>query len=208
MPPRFVVDCMINDLLDSESMALCAIHKGTFKKEYERFWSDPHLCSITWISLLFGLCCISINLRISTNTALPDFFALSAQREPRETLAIFREKVIQCLILGNYTDPTTYTVEALLTYVILDHFCTPDAVVGSWMVGGILVRQPQYFLCHRSAWYISSSGFIFLECPRLMRIILTLCRYEQPCDLVITEIPQTFPMYQYCKQKCNAESGL
>jgi len=80
--------------------------------------------------------CFTTNLRILSGNKGPNIFAGLALRDPAEAAEIFREKAVQCLVLGNYTEPTTHTVEALLTYFLCEHFRNPDAQVGAWHLMG------------------------------------------------------------------------
>jgi len=102
MPAKSVVDCMIYELFKSDSIALCMIHRGTFKKEYEQFWANPQSSPIIWIGLLFAIMCLSINIGLLTGDNSPSYFTTTALRDPHEALASFREKVVQCLVLGKY----------------------------------------------------------------------------------------------------------
>jgi hypothetical protein len=47
--------------------------------------------------------------------------AEQALRDPQDAIDNYREKTVQCLVLGNYTEPGAYTVETLLLYYISDH---------------------------------------------------------------------------------------
>ncbi len=78
-----------------------------------------------------------------------DILAGQALTDPNETVTILREKVIQCLILGNYTDPGPYTVETLILYYISDHFRSSDTQFGAWMVFGLIVRAAMRLGLHR-----------------------------------------------------------
>jgi hypothetical protein len=68
-----------------------------------------------------------------------------------ELVDVFREKTVQCLVLGNYTEPGPYTIETLCFYFISEHFRSADAMFGLWMVWGIIIRAAFRLGLHRDA---------------------------------------------------------
>jgi hypothetical protein len=52
----------------------------------------------------------------------------------------YREKTVQCLILGNFTMCPPYTVEAFLQYFTIEYFRSQDTQYGVWMMVGMIVR--------------------------------------------------------------------
>lgn len=85
--------------------------------------------------------------------------------EPRRTnqpvqptqdfVRIYRRKVTQCLVLGNYTKPMPFTIETLLLYFIIEHFNCEDTQVGTWILLGIIVRIAMRMGYHRDASHYS-----------------------------------------------------
>lgn len=89
--------------------------------------------------------------------------AEQALRDPQDTINNYRQRTVQCLVLGNYTEPRAYTVETLLLYYISDHFRTSDTQFGSWMVFGLIVRAAMRLGYHRDAsHFVSVEGTLFL----------------------------------------------
>jgi hypothetical protein len=82
-----------------------------------------------------------------------------AQLEPSEDIIqsldelvdLFREKTVQCLVLGNYTEPGPYTIETLCFYFISEHFRSPDTMFGLWMLWGLIIRAAFRLGLHRDA---------------------------------------------------------
>jgi hypothetical protein len=103
-----------------------------------------------WIGLLYGLICLAAQYE-ATSEGKSKILGDQALRDPLETVGIFREKMIQCLILGNYTEPGPYTVETLIMYYISDHFRTSDTQFGAWMVFGLIVRSAMRLGLHLDA---------------------------------------------------------
>ncbi|KAG0647641.1 Fusarisetin A cluster transcription factor fsa6 [Hyphodiscus hymeniophilus] len=131
---------------ETPSSANCAISK------YEIFWFDPSATPITWIGLLFSILCLSLNIEVLHTNSAPSLCTL-ALRDPLPLIEILRQRAIQSLILGNYTEPKLYTVEALLLYFFTEHFrsLTQECHVGAWMAMGLLVRAAMRLGYHRDA---------------------------------------------------------
>jgi hypothetical protein len=110
---------------------------------------------ITWIGLLFCVLSLSVQFWKLANKSLPGIMAEQALRDPQDAIDNYREKTVQCLVLGNYTEPGAYTVETLLLYYISDHFRSSDAQFGSWMVFGLIVRAAMRLGYHRDASHFS-----------------------------------------------------
>jgi hypothetical protein len=88
-----------------------------FRSKFENFWRDPQSVPVIWIGLLFSILCLTTYFEIASNQKVPVSKVL-ALRNPMDIIKIFREKTVQCLVLSNYTNPTTYTVETLFLYYI------------------------------------------------------------------------------------------
>lgn len=108
-----------------------------------------------WIGLLFGMLSLTTYLEIMTESSSFGDFPDMALRDPVEAINVFREKTVQCLILGNYTEPGPYTVETLLLYYIVEHFRSPDTQFGAWLVFGLIIRAAMRLGFHRDASHYS-----------------------------------------------------
>ncbi|PVH78081.1 hypothetical protein DL98DRAFT_422592 [Cadophora sp. DSE1049] len=155
MPPRSVTDAITNSFFDTPDMGSTLIHVPTFKKEYERFWAAPNDTPIMWIGLLFSIMCLATGFQVMSGKSILINSAETALRDPADTMRVFREKTVQCLILDNYTEPGPYTVETLFLYYVSEHFRTADAQFGSWMIFGLMVRAAMRLGYHRDASHYS-----------------------------------------------------
>jgi hypothetical protein len=63
-----------------------------------------------WLSVLFSM----MSLAEQFSSVVKD--SLTATQKPHNMMHKYREKASQCLILGNYTKPTEFVLEALLHY--------------------------------------------------------------------------------------------
>lgn len=62
----------------------------------------------------------------------------------------YREKIVQCLVLGRYTKSVPYTIETLL-YFTVEHFQCEDTQVGNWTLLGMIVCLAMRMGYHRDA---------------------------------------------------------
>ncbi|TVY14613.1 Fusarisetin A cluster transcription factor fsa6 [Lachnellula arida] len=151
MPSRPFADHLVQEYFGSADMGATMFHAPTFMKEYENFWANPHNTPIMWIGLLFGILSLTAYFEMMTESSSFGDFRDMALRDPVEAINVFREKTVQCLILGNYTEPGPYTVETLLLYYIVEHFRSPDTQFGAWLVFGLIIRAAMRLGFHRDA---------------------------------------------------------
>lgn len=102
-----------------------------------------------WIGILFGILSISTSFEHKSQLVGPNTMVAEALNNPSELVDFYREKIVQCLVLGNYTSPGLYTLECLLFYFMADHFTTNATQVGGWMVFGLVVRTAMRLGLHR-----------------------------------------------------------
>lgn len=100
----------------------------------------------------------------------------TALRDPVEAANVYREKIVQCLMLGNYTEPGPYTVETLFLYYIAEHFRTLDMNFGAWMLFGLCVRAAMRQGYHRDASHFSKVSVFRGEMQR--RIWLSIMHLD------------------------------
>ncbi|KAG9232543.1 fungal-specific transcription factor domain-containing protein [Amylocarpus encephaloides] len=151
LPDKGLVDLLIKEYFDTPDIGTSLIHLPTFMKQYENFWINPSETSIQWIGLLFS---ILTQAAFFANFAGRDLFKNSlnlAVRDPSEMANMFLQKIVQCLILGDYTEPGPFTVETLVFYFIAEHLQSQDTIFGNWMVFGLTVRAAMRLGLHRDA---------------------------------------------------------
>ncbi|KAG9239362.1 hypothetical protein BJ875DRAFT_188438 [Amylocarpus encephaloides] len=150
LPPRPQVDRLVSSYFESMDMAPVIVHVRTFLKEYESFWLNPSETPVVWLGLLFGVLCLSIHCRdreSRNQEKLP--YGLAHNREFHN----YRERLVQCLIIGKYTNPTRYTVETLCMYFAVEHFRCPDTQFGTYVLLGMIVRIAMRAGYHRDPSY-------------------------------------------------------
>ncbi|PMD40601.1 hypothetical protein L207DRAFT_528925 [Hyaloscypha variabilis F] len=161
LPPRSVTDALVAEFFSVPDMGCSLFHIPTFMKEYNRFWTNPSAMPIMWIGMLFCILSLSVQFWTLSNKSLESILTEQALRDPQDSITNYREKTIQCLILGDYTEPGPYTVETLLLYYISDHFRSSDAQFGSWMMFGLIIRAAMRLGYHRDASHWGSKISVF-----------------------------------------------
>lgn len=115
--------------------------------QYEHFWEEPSGTPIMWVGLLFTIMCLGAQHTSQTTTA-----TLDTQNFLRVNK--FREKIVQCLILGKYSRGGPFVLETLIQYYMIEHFLCQDTEFEIWVLHCILIpmsfrmglhRDPKHF---------------------------------------------------------------
>ncbi|KAL4743234.1 hypothetical protein BDV11DRAFT_215371 [Aspergillus similis] len=142
LPPRYAVDRYISryfNYLDLVSSA--AVHGPVFLREYEAFWADPSAVPIMWIGLLFSMICLAC---VASNQAEnPEAEMQSLQFD------LYREKTVQCLIIGEYTKSGPYVLETVINYIYAEFCVCADANKDMWFLLAIEVNLAMRMGYHR-----------------------------------------------------------
>lgn len=134
-----------------------------------------------WVGLLFSMMSLSAQfqqfLLAPTNTLLAGTPSPRLSQTPRNNtdVASFREKIIQCLILGHYTEGGPYVLETLLLYSVVELFPSKDAQAGIHVLVGSIVQIAMRMGYHRDAKYFPNiSPFIGEMRRRIWALIVQL----------------------------------
>lgn len=95
-----------------------------------------------WIGLLYAVFAIGTRFQ---GTFDADGIEPGAQHDPTSSLFsarmdFYREKVVQCLVLANYTKCPPYTVETCLLYFGTEYLRSADTQVSMYVLVGMIVR--------------------------------------------------------------------
>ncbi|KAL4866278.1 hypothetical protein BDV12DRAFT_137809 [Aspergillus spectabilis] len=120
LPPKPAVDRYISryfNYLDLVSSS--AVHGPSFLREYDAFWSHPSGAPIIWVGLLFSMICLAC---LASDQA-------EGREEEQQSLQVdlYREKIVQCLVMGEYTKCGPYVLETVINYVYVEFIIHPDA---------------------------------------------------------------------------------
>ncbi|KAI0482631.1 hypothetical protein GGR56DRAFT_685544 [Xylariaceae sp. FL0804] len=140
IPPRIVVDSMIARYFNTADMPISMIiHRNVFLKQYEAFWEDPLGTPILWVTILFGMMYMVAHFALLMGEGSSQLNEETLV-EYRSITTVSREKMIQCLRLGNYMKGTRHTIEALLFFLQVDYVQGEDAQLGCWQLLGLIIR--------------------------------------------------------------------
>lgn len=132
-------------------------------KQYEEFWKCPHETPIIWIGLLFSIMCLSTQVQIL-------FFDTTTSRQqtvPNQE-NIFREKIIQCLILGHYTEGGPHVLETLSLYLMTEIFPSKDTAPGIRILVSTIITIATQMGYHLDAEHFSNISAFTAEMRRRM----------------------------------------
>jgi hypothetical protein len=139
-PPRFVVDNIIATYFKTADMPVTlVVHRGVFIKQYEQFWEDPMTTPIMWLTILFGMMYVVAFFTLNLNAGVGQLDD-ETLFEYQNVLLTTREKMIQCLRMGNYMKGAPHTIEALLAFLQIEYVQGEDTQQGCWQLMGVIVR--------------------------------------------------------------------
>ncbi|KAJ5507139.1 hypothetical protein N7527_009282 [Penicillium freii] len=178
LPPRPTVDRLIScyfNILDiapgtmiwiqadlTNYRELGIVHSGKFLRQYEEFWKAPNKAPILWIGILFAIMCLSTQFQQAFPTTTepsptPGHSRKASQAGGSQALVeTYKDKVIQCLLLGHYTKGGPYVLETLILYFLVENFHLKDMEIGIWVLVGNIVQIAIHMGYHRDAKHFPS----------------------------------------------------
>ncbi|KAI1127668.1 hypothetical protein F5Y10DRAFT_242415 [Nemania abortiva] len=146
LPPRPTMDRGVSCYFNRLDLAPYAVHSTQFLREYEKFWVAPNEAPIIWIGLLFSMLCLSVLSDDRANTSAGEYY------DP--LIDTYREKIVQCLVIGEYTNQGPYVLETIYHYITIEYSIRKDANKNIWLLLGTGVnlalgmgyhRDPSHF---------------------------------------------------------------
>ncbi|KAK2877258.1 hypothetical protein FQN49_001297 [Arthroderma sp. PD_2] len=150
IPARPVIDRLVSRYFNLFESSPAVLHSVQFLKEYEEFWKDPSSTPVIWLGLLFTIMCLATQFqkfRLDPGLQSPE--TLSIEQDLEDTVKIYREKIVQCLILGNYAKGGPFVLETLMLYTAVELFLHNDAEIGIWILLGTIVQLAMHMGYHR-----------------------------------------------------------
>jgi hypothetical protein len=135
LPPKVQVDRLLSIYFNSRYAIIPILHIYQFQRQYEAFWVNPLETPPLWIAILFSIMGMAEVLRgtkPSKANASVDF--LTPPREPYITSAA------QCLILGGFTRPRRFVIEAMLLFSQLKYTASADPSREVGLIFALIVR--------------------------------------------------------------------
>ncbi|KAJ5895032.1 hypothetical protein N7495_006723 [Penicillium taxi] len=189
IPPRSISDRLVSRFLKTTEPVLITIHVPTFRKEYERFWSNPDDMSLTWIGYLYSIINLAVVVYIRSEEPLP----LDMQ-DPMNTWDVFRKRASQCLVQGNYLSPGRHKCEAMFLYSMVEFYRNQDAQIGVSHLFGMTIRLAMRMGYHRDPSHYSNLSPWAGEMRR--RLWAVLCQLDVLISFQVG-LPRTI-LSSYC----------
>jgi len=111
--------------------------------QYEAFWANTATVPIVWIGLLFSMICLALLASDASDTAHGDPEHRTVQVE------IYREKTVQCLLVGEYTKSGLYVLETVIHYVYIELGVRGDADKDVWFLFALELNLAMRMGYHR-----------------------------------------------------------
>ncbi|KAH8898081.1 fungal-specific transcription factor domain-containing protein [Thozetella sp. PMI_491] len=217
LPPKEQVDRYISRYFNRVDLVSCGIHGPSFLQEYESFWVNPSGFPITWLGFLFSFICLALLVSDDSDAAHG-----SEGDQRRLQIDLYREKIVQCLVIGDYTNGGPYVLETMSHYVYVEFLIHPDAHKDVWFLMGLVIhlamrmgyhRDPGHFTgitpfqgeMRRRLWASLLQGEVLLSGQMGMPRIVTYaqCDAAEPrnlddsdLDVHATELPPSRPETQ------------
>ncbi|KAJ5753006.1 fungal-specific transcription factor [Penicillium odoratum] len=142
LPPRSAVDRYVSryfNYLDLVSSS--AVHGPSFLREYEAFWKNQSSAPVMWIGLLFSMICLACLTSDILSEPNPEDLSLQVD--------LYREKIVQCLTLGEYTRSGPYVLETVINYTYAEFCIRTDADKDIWYLLALEVNLAMRMGYHR-----------------------------------------------------------
>ena len=174
LPPKSSVLTLCGRYFNSMDNAVNIIHAPTFHQQLRNHWQDPSKSSVMWLGLLYSVLCLAMLSYHKVGDEPPEW-----KGRTLELAAEYRQRTVQCLVTGDYTKPTEYTVETMMLYVFGEFSSRWDADLGLWLITSLITRIAFRMGYHRDAkWFPSITPFqavstyaFFTDPLRLVRLL-------------------------------------
>lgn len=155
LPPKSHVLTLCGRYFNSMDNAVNLVHAPTFHQQLRQHWQDPSKSPIMWLGLLYSILCLAMLSYHKVGDEPPEWKGRSL-----ELASEYRMRTVQCLIAGDYTKPSEYTVETMLLYIFGEFSSRWDADLSLYLISSLVVRVAFRMGYHRDAkWFPSLSPF-------------------------------------------------
>lgn len=178
LPPRAEADQLLAMYWKFVDVASTIMHKPKFLRDYDQFWTRPNETPIMWIGTLYGVFAIAIRIQSlmeEHDAGISDPFQRTFSQARQD---LYRQRVAQCLVLGNYLKCPPYTMETFLSYFVLEYLRSRDTQHGIWLLVGMLVRTAFRMGLHREPTNLPNNTFTPFESEMRRRMWSMVVRLD------------------------------
>ncbi|RKK43738.1 hypothetical protein BFJ67_g9487 [Fusarium oxysporum f. sp. cepae] len=134
LPSRQDSDNIVLTYLNARHIAVPFIHIHQFRRQYEAFWNNPESANLLWASILFSV--------LAVGAIMPD------GRGNHHQSSAFMSMSARCLISGQYSTATEFSVEALAMHLHARCFHQEDRDINLSQLHALTVRIAQQRCYH------------------------------------------------------------
>lgn len=140
LPPRIQVDRRVSQYFNARYLVIPFLHSKQFQRQYERFWLDTENANPVWVSVLFSICSLAATLNC---------WLIRPPNESSQIRDDFAAAAGQCLVLGNYSKPQPFVIDALSLFLQCKMFSALDPQKEVALIFSILTRMSYLMGYHR-----------------------------------------------------------
>ncbi|KAJ5090321.1 fungal-specific transcription factor [Penicillium argentinense] len=137
LPPRAAVDRYVSRYFNYLDLRPCT-DRAFY---YEAFWKNQSSAPVMWIGLLFSMICLACLTSDVLSEPNPEDLSLQ--------IDLYREKIVQCLTLGEYTRAGPYVLETVINYTYAEFCIRTDADKDIWFLLALEVNLAMRMGYHR-----------------------------------------------------------
>lgn len=178
LPPKAEADILLERYWKFVDVAPTIMHRPKFLREYNDFWNAPNETPIMWIGVLYGLFAIAIRVQSLIEEHDAGIADESKRTFSKARQDLYRQKVAQCLRLGNYIKCPPFTMEAFLSYFVIEYLQSRDTQHGIWLLVGMLVRTAFRMGLHREPTKLADNSFSPFEAEMRRRMWSMVVRLD------------------------------
>lgn len=163
LPPKSSVLTLCGRYFNSMDNAVNIIHAPLFHQQLKAHWQDPSKSPIMWLGLLYSVLTLAMLSYHKVGDEPPEW-----KGRTLELAAEYRLRTVQCLMTGDYTKPSEYTVETMVLYMFGEYSSRWDADLALWLINSLITRLSLRMGYHRDGkWFPSISPFQAVRPPLL-----------------------------------------
>ncbi|KAK4195438.1 hypothetical protein QBC40DRAFT_289059 [Triangularia verruculosa] len=144
LPPRPIADRLLARLFQAKEPGWIMFHMPSLLRHYEGFWENPSAMTYTELALLFAMFCNASLYYMKSREELPGRLG-----DAGEAYRVYKARCAQCLVLGDYTKPWRYKLEAMILYFGSEYLGQQDAHINVSVILSIIVRLAMHMGLHR-----------------------------------------------------------
>ncbi|CVK95795.1 related to transcription activator protein acu-15 [Fusarium mangiferae] len=167
LPSRQCSDKIVSTYLNARHIAVPFIHIHQFRRQYEAFWNNPKSANLLWASILFSV--------LTVGTIIPD------DRESRCQSSAFISMSARCLVSGQYSTATEFSVEALAMHLHARCFLQEDGNVNLSQLHALTVRIAQ-----QRGYHLDGGDFLQALTPFRVEMRRRVWYYLQYYDVLLS----------------------